>query len=42
MPHQGLVALSISAISLVITLGVLTFCLRHEKRNQAQNTTDEH
>ena len=42
MPHQGLVAAVVSAISIFITLGLLTFMLRHEKKNQASNDQDEH
>ena len=42
MPHQGVVAATISALSLFITLGLLTFMLRHEKKNQASNDQDEH
>jgi len=41
MPHQGLVALCISAFSLLITLGLLTYCLGSEKRNRAGNE-DKH
>ena len=35
MPHQGLVSLSISAFSIVLTLSVLFYALRHEKKQQA-------
>ncbi len=42
MPHQGVVAATISAISLVITLGLLVFMLRHEKKNQTTDDPDEH
>ncbi len=41
MPHQGIVSLSISAFSIVLTLGVVFYALWHEKQNQAQNT-DKH
>ena len=42
MPHQGVVAATISAISICFTLGLLVFMLRHEKKNQASNDQDEH
>ena len=42
LPHQGVVAAIISALSLVITLGILTYTLRHEKKHQDSNTQDEH
>lgn len=41
MPHQGIVALSISALSICLTLGVVFYALRAEKRNTAQNQ-DKH
>jgi len=42
MPHQGVVAATIAAMSLIITLGILTYTLRHEKKHQASNNQDEH
>lgn len=42
MPHQGIVALSISLFSVALTLSILAYNLRREKRNQAENNTDEH
>ena len=42
MPHQGVVAATISALSLCITLGILTYSLRQEKRHQAANRQDDH
>ncbi len=42
MPHQGIVALSISLFSVVLTLSILAYNLRHEKKQQSQNTSDEH
>ncbi len=42
MPHQGIVALSISLFSVALTLGLLALNLRHEKRQQAENERDEH
>ncbi len=41
MPHQGIVSLSISALSIALTLGVLFYALRAEKRQQGENR-DEH
>ncbi len=41
MPHQGVVSLSISVLSICLTLGVLFYTLREEKRNAAQNS-DKH
>ena len=41
MPHQGIVALSISALSICLTLAVVFYALREEKRNRAQNS-DKH
>ena len=41
MPHQGIVSLSVSALSIALTLGVLFYTLRHEKRNAANNS-DKH
>jgi|GEM_PF-1296385 len=41
MPHQGIVSLSISVLSICLTLGVLLYTLRHEKRNVADNS-DKH
>lgn len=42
MPHQGIVALSISLFSVALTLGILAINLRREKQQQAQNDRDEH
>ena len=42
MPHQGIVALSISAFSIFLTLCVLFYTLREEKKNQARNPSDKH
>lgn len=41
MPHQGIVTITVAAISLAITLGVLFYVLGSEKKAQAGNT-DEH
>ena len=41
MPHQGIVSLSISALSIALTLGVLFYTLWHEKRNVGDNQ-DKH
>jgi hypothetical protein len=41
MPHQGIVSLSVSVLSIILTLSILFSALRHEKKNQAQNR-DEH
>ena len=41
MPHQGIVALSISVFSIFLTLSVVFYALRHEKKHQSQNT-DKH
>jgi len=41
MPHQGIVSLSISVLSIALTMGILFYTLRREKQNQAQNN-DEH
>ena len=41
MPHQGFVSLTISALSIALTLGILFYTLRAEKRQQEQNR-DEH
>ena len=37
MPHQGIVSLSISVLSICLTMGILFYTLRHEKKQQAQN-----
>ena len=37
MPHQGVVSLSISVFSILLTMSVLFYTLRAEKKNQAQN-----
>jgi len=42
IPHQGIIAASVSALTLVITLGILTYTLRHEKKHIASNKQDEH
>lgn len=42
MPHQGVVALSISLFSVALTLGILAINLRREKQQQAQNDREEH
>ena len=42
MPHQGIVALTISLLSIAITLSVLAYNLRSEKQFQAQNKNDKH
>lgn len=42
MPHQGVVAATISALSIVITMSLLVFVLRNEKKQQASNHSDEH
>lgn len=42
MPHQGIVALSISLFSVALTLGILAINLRREKQQQAQNDREEH
>ena len=41
LPHQGVVALTVAFITLVITLGFMIGIFRHEKRHQANNQ-DEH
>lgn len=41
MPHQGIVSLSISVLSICLTLGVVFYSLWHEKRNRAQDS-DKH
>ncbi len=41
MPHQGIVTITVAALSLAITLGLLIYVLGREKRTQAGNT-DEH
>ena len=41
MPHQGIVSLSISVLSIFLTLGVVFYALREEKRNAAKNS-DKH
>ena len=41
MPHQGIVSLSISVLSIIITMSLVIYTLGQEKRNQAQNR-DEH
>ena len=41
MPHQGIVSLSISVFSIIITMSVIFYTLRHEKKQQANNR-DEH
>lgn len=41
MPHQGLVSLIISVLSICLTLGVVFYALRAEKRNTTQNN-DKH
>ena len=42
LPHQGVVAAMIAGGSLILTLGILTFSLRREKKFQASNPQDEH
>ena len=37
MPHQGIVSLSISVFSIILTMSILFYTLRHEKKSQAQN-----
>ena len=41
MPHQGIVALSISVVSICLTLCIMFYALREEKKNQGQNS-DKH
>ena len=41
MPHQGFVSLIISVLSICLTLGVVFYALREEKKNRAQNQ-EEH
>ncbi len=41
MPHQGFVSLIISVLSICLTLGVVFYALREEKRNAAQSQ-DKH
>lgn len=41
MPHQGIVALSISVLSIILTMSLVFYTLRHEKKQQAQHK-DEH
>lgn len=42
MPHQGIVSLSISVLSIILTMSLVVYTLRQEKQSQARNTTDEH
>ena len=41
MPHQGFVSLSISFLSICLTLAVVFYALREEKR-RAADKRDEH
>ena len=41
MPHQGIVSLSISVFSILLTMSVLFYTLRHEKKSQA-GSGDKH
>lgn len=41
MPHQGFVSLIISGLSICLTLSIVFYALREEKKNQAQNS-DKH
>jgi hypothetical protein len=42
MPHQGIVTLCISFLSICLTMSIIFYTLRHEKSQQAQNKKDEH
>jgi len=39
-PHQGHVAVFVSVLSLVVTLGLLAFMFRDEKKHQDTNHDD--
>ncbi len=40
MPHQGIVSLIISVLSICLTLCIVFYALREEKRHRAQNEDD--
>lgn len=42
LPQQGVVAATVSIITLCITLGFLFFNMHREKKQQASNREDEH
>ncbi len=42
LPHQGVVALTVTGLSIVITLALFLFIQGREKKMQALNDKDQH